>query len=96
MTLTHSNHNHFADSSSEAEPKWHGLNDLGVDVVQEMNRLGIIVDISQAGSRRRGAVVVAQRAVVVHRVPRRELAEQRPRLDARLPGGGWQLGAVAV
>ncbi len=46
MTLTHSNHNEYADSSGEAEPKWGGLNRLGEKVVKEMNRLGMMVDVS--------------------------------------------------
>ncbi len=46
MTLTHTNHNEFADSCAEATPRWGGLNTLGVKVVQEMNRLGMLVDIS--------------------------------------------------
>ncbi|HEX5050477.1 MAG TPA: dipeptidase [Planctomycetota bacterium] len=46
MTLTHTNHNEFADSCAPVEPRWGGLNRLGVKVVQEMNRLGIIVDVS--------------------------------------------------
>jgi membrane dipeptidase len=45
MTLTHSNTNDFADSSS-GEPRWGGLNELGRQVVKEMNRLGMMVDIS--------------------------------------------------
>jgi membrane dipeptidase len=46
MTLTHTNHNEFADSCAPAEPRWRGLNKLGVKVVREMNRLGMIVDVS--------------------------------------------------
>ncbi|MSR39381.1 MAG: membrane dipeptidase [Planctomycetes bacterium] len=46
MTLTHTNHNEFADSCAEALPRWGGLNTLGVKVVQEMNRLGVMVDTS--------------------------------------------------
>jgi membrane dipeptidase len=46
MTLTHGNHNHFADSSGPATPKWNGLNRLGEKVVKEMNRLGMMVDLS--------------------------------------------------
>ena len=45
MTLTHSNTNDWADSSTDA-PRWHGLNDLGKSVVKEMNRIGMIVDLS--------------------------------------------------
>jgi membrane dipeptidase len=46
MTLTHTLHNEFADSCAPAEPRWGGLNTLGVKVVQEMNRLGVMVDVS--------------------------------------------------
>jgi membrane dipeptidase len=46
MTLTHTNHNEFADSCAPATARWGGLNQLGVKVVQEMNRLGMMVDIS--------------------------------------------------
>lgn len=45
MTLTHTNTNNWADSSGD-KPKWGGLNDLGRQVVLEMNRLGMLIDIS--------------------------------------------------
>jgi membrane dipeptidase len=45
MTLTWSNTNEFADSS-DGPKRWKGLNPLGVQVVREMNRLGMIVDVS--------------------------------------------------
>ncbi len=45
MTLTHAQNNEFADSSQD-ERRWGGLNDLGRQVVREMNRLGMIVDVS--------------------------------------------------
>ncbi len=45
MTLTHSNTNNWADSSTDA-PRWHGLNELGKSIVREMNRIGMIVDLS--------------------------------------------------
>ncbi|QSQ22696.1 dipeptidase [Pyxidicoccus parkwayensis] len=50
MTLTWSNTNEWADSSgdiNDAKVKHHGgLTDFGRDVVREMNRLGMLVDIS--------------------------------------------------
>ena len=48
ITLTHSKNNHICDSSYEDadERKWKGLSDFGKTVVAEMNRLGIMVDIS--------------------------------------------------
>ncbi|MBI4444514.1 MAG: membrane dipeptidase [Acidobacteria bacterium] len=45
MTLTWSNTNAFADSSGD-QARWNGLNELGEQVVREMNRIGMIVDIS--------------------------------------------------
>jgi membrane dipeptidase len=46
VTLTHSLSNHIADSSYDENHQWDGLSEFGVEVVQEMNRLGIMVDIS--------------------------------------------------
>ena len=46
ITLAHSLSNHISDSSYDEERKWHGLSPFGKEVVAEMNRLGIMVDIS--------------------------------------------------
>ena len=45
MTLTHSKTTTWADSATDA-PKWGGLNAFGENVVREMNRLGMMVDLS--------------------------------------------------
>ncbi|MEO6925673.1 MAG: dipeptidase [Rhodanobacter sp.] len=45
MTLTHTLDNDWADSATDA-PKHHGLTPFGVAVVHEMNRLGMLVDLS--------------------------------------------------
>lgn len=45
MTLTHSKTTTWADSATDA-PKWGGLNAYGEAVVKEMNRLGMMVDLS--------------------------------------------------
>ena len=45
MTLTHKVSHDWADSSAD-EPRWGGLNELGSDVVREMNNLGMVVDVS--------------------------------------------------
>jgi membrane dipeptidase len=45
MTLTHNVTHGWADSGAD-EPRWGGLNELGEDVVREMNRLGMVIDIS--------------------------------------------------
>ncbi len=46
ITLAHSKANHISDSSYDTERKWNGLSDFGKQVVQRMNELGIMVDIS--------------------------------------------------
>jgi membrane dipeptidase len=45
MTLTHANSNEFADSS-QGERLWGGLSEMGRGLVEEMNRIGMLVDIS--------------------------------------------------
>jgi membrane dipeptidase len=55
MTLTHTNTNNWADSSgdiNDASVMHHnGLTDFGKDVVREMNRLGMMVDISHVADK---------------------------------------------
>ena len=50
MTLTHSINNNWGDSSTD-EPVHDGLTDFGKQVVRELNRLGIIVDISHVSDK---------------------------------------------
>lgn len=45
MTLTHSKTTAWADSGTDA-PKFDGLSPFGVEVVKEMNRIGMLVDLS--------------------------------------------------
>jgi membrane dipeptidase len=49
MTLTHSETLDWADSATD-EPKSHGLSPFGEDVVHEMNRLGMMVDLSHVSA----------------------------------------------
>jgi membrane dipeptidase len=49
MTLTHSETNDLADSATD-QPRHSGLSELGREVVKEMNRLGMIVDISHVSA----------------------------------------------
>ena len=45
ITLAHNGSNHIADSSRD-DPLWDGLSPFGEEVVREMNRLGMMVDVS--------------------------------------------------
>src|SRR5690606_9310455 len=46
ITLTHALDNQLSDSSYDTTRTWQGLSPLGEDVVREMNRLGMMVDVS--------------------------------------------------
>lgn len=46
ITLTHNSHNHICDSSRPDEPKWDGVSDFGKEVIKEMNRIGMLIDVS--------------------------------------------------
>jgi membrane dipeptidase len=46
ITLTHSKDNQICDSSYDSTRTWKGLSPFGREVVKEMNRVGIMVDIS--------------------------------------------------
>ena len=50
MTLTHSGNDEWADSSTDT-PAHNGLSEFGKEVVREMNRLGIMVDISHVSDK---------------------------------------------
>ena len=50
MTLTHMQNTEWADSST-AKPEHNGLSDFGKEVVREMNRLGMVVDVSHVSDK---------------------------------------------
>jgi membrane dipeptidase len=68
MTLTHANTNQWADSSGDLDnPKvqhHNGLTDFGRQVIAEMNRLGMIVDVSHVSDKTFWDVLAASRAPV--------------------------------
>ncbi|MDW3196233.1 MAG: dipeptidase [Cytophagales bacterium] len=52
VTLTHATDNQICDSSyDESDDKWDGLSPFGEEVVKEMNRLGMLVDISHVSDK---------------------------------------------
>ncbi len=64
MTLTHGKSLNWADSSTDA-PRANGLTDFGRAVVAEMNRIGMIVDVSHVSDATMRAVLAAARAPVM-------------------------------
>ncbi len=64
MTLTHSDTNDIADSATDA-PKYGGLSKFGEDVVREMNRLGMLIDISHVSQETMEAVLALSKAPVM-------------------------------
>jgi membrane dipeptidase len=69
MTLTHSNTNDWADSSGDINDpnvKHHnGLTEFGREVVREMNRIGMMIDISHVSDKTFYDVVETTRAPVI-------------------------------
>ncbi len=64
MTLTHTSNNDWADSATDT-PRHHGLTPFGVAVVHEMNRLGMLVDLSHVSPDTMRAAIKASAAPVI-------------------------------
>jgi membrane dipeptidase len=64
MTLTHNAATEWADSSNDA-PRHRGLTDFGKQVIKEMNRLGMLVDISHVSDATFYNVLEISRAPVI-------------------------------
>jgi membrane dipeptidase len=102
MTLTWSNTNEWADSSGDIEdPKvqhHNGLTDFGKQVVQEMNRLGMMVDISHVADKTFWDVIAITKAPVIasHSSARALVDAPRNMTDDMLRAVGKNGGVVQV
>jgi membrane dipeptidase len=65
MTLTHWTHTDWADASGDPKPTFGGLTDFGKKVVAEMNRLGMIIDVSHAADSTFWDVIKLTKAPIV-------------------------------
>jgi membrane dipeptidase len=105
MSLAHNGHNQLADShTGEAgnEWKWGGLSPLGREVLQEMNRLGMMVDVSHPSKASiLQAIGLSKAPVIASHSSVRKLANQTRNLDDEMlmaiktNGGVVQINAVA-
>jgi membrane dipeptidase len=64
MTLTHNQTTEWADSATD-EPKYDGLSPFGDTVVREMNRLGMLVDLSHVSPATMKDAIAVSRAPVI-------------------------------
>jgi membrane dipeptidase len=75
MTLTHFKNNNWADSSTDT-PVHNGLTPFGKEVVREMNRLGMIVDVSHVSDKTfYDAIEVSTKPVIVSHSSSRAISE---------------------
>jgi len=64
MTLTHSSNTAWADSATD-NPAHHGLTPFGREVVREMNRLGMLVDLAHVSTETMRAALAVSEAPVI-------------------------------
>jgi len=64
MTLTHNQTTEWADSATD-DPKYNGLSPFGLTVVHEMNRIGMLVDLSHVAPATMKAAIAASKAPVI-------------------------------
>ncbi|MEV4274899.1 dipeptidase [Actinoplanes xinjiangensis] len=92
LTLTHNRNVSWADSATDT-PRLGGLNDFGREVIAEMNRIGMLVDLSHvADTTMSDALAVTTRPVIFSHSSARALCGHPRNVPddvlARLPGNG--------
>ncbi len=85
MSLAHNGHSQFADSNTgERDGKWlhNGLSDLGKQAIAEMNRWGIMVDISHPSKPANlQAIALSKAPVIASHSAARAVADHSRNLD---------------
>ena len=97
MTLTHGKSLNWADSATDA-PRANGLSDFGRRVIAEMNRIGMIVDVSHVSDATMAAALAVTKAPVIasHSSARAIADAPRNISDALLRAIGANGGVVMV
>jgi membrane dipeptidase len=102
MTLTWANSNDWADSSGDLDdanvPHHNGLTTFGYDVIAEMNRLGMMIDVSHASDKTLADVLAATRAPILasHSAARALTNSPRNLTDDQLRALAANGGAIMV
>ncbi len=68
ISLAHNGHSQFSDSNTgEVDDTWlhNGLSDIGKDAVKEMNRLGIMIDVSHPSIEAFNQMIVLSKAPII-------------------------------
>lgn len=65
ITLAHSGNNRIADSSYAREKQWNGLSPFGGQVVDVMNRLGMMIDVSHLSDAAAADAIARSKAPVI-------------------------------
>jgi membrane dipeptidase len=97
MTLTHTTNTDWADSATDS-PVHHGLTPFGEEVVREMNRLGMLVDLSHVSpDTMKAALVISEAPVIFSHSSARALVDHPRNVpDAILKTVGEKGGVVMV
>src|SRR5262249_3417519 len=101
MTLTHINSNDWADSEADlddpAVQHHHGLTEFGREVIREMNRLGMIVDISHVADQTFfDAIAVSKAPVIASHSSARAIANHPRNLSDEMLRALRQNGGVVM
>lgn len=97
MTLTWSNTNDWADSSG-GDARWNGLNGFGEKVVKEMNRLGMMIDISHVSDDTFWDVIehTTKPIIASHSLVRAEMDSKRNMSDEMIQAVAANGGVIQV